>query len=235
MKPSILAIIPARGGSKGLPEKNIYPINGKPLIAYTIDAALKSKYISTTVVSSENDAILKVSSNIGADIIKRPAEFATDEASSESVIIDAIKQMGEKGNKFDIIVLLQPTSPLRNERDIDAALELMISEKASAIISVVNIGTKPFKAYYQNKDGYLKGIHSDKSPNMRRQDLPDAFLANGAIYAISIKEFLNTNNLITAKTLPYIMSPNKSLDIDTIEDIHAIETYLKTTKKGQIK
>ena len=222
----ILAIIPARGGSKGFPSKNIYPLNGKPLITYTIDASLRSKMVAKTVVSSDDDEILKIAESSGAAIIKRPAELALDTSSSEEAVKHAIEFLKENGEHYDAVVLLQPTSPLRTAEDIDKAIELMIIKNASAVISVVNIGKKPFKSYYQNKEGFLLGVHNDQTPNMRRQDLPDAFLANGAIYAVYTETFLKTNSFLPADTIPYIMPEEKSIDIDRLEDVRMIENII---------
>jgi CMP-N,N'-diacetyllegionaminic acid synthase len=228
-KLNILAIIPARGGSKGFPGKNIYPLNGKPLISYTIEAALNSKLITKTVVSSDDDEILKVSSKSGAKILKRPAEFATDEASSESLISDTLNQLRNKDETFDILVLLQPTSPLRDYHDIDNAIQKMLKQNAKGIISVTNIGVKPFKAYYINEDGFLKGVHNNITPNMRRQDLPETYLANGAIYAVYVKQFIRTSSLLPYGTIPYIMEADKSIDLDTESDFGRLESFLASS------
>lgn len=234
LKHSVLAIIPARGGSKGFPGKNIYPVNGKPLIAYTIDAALNSKHISRTIVSSDNDEILSTSKELGATPLQRPKELAQDTSSSEEAIHHVIQILSAQGEEFDILVLLQPTSPLRDAFDIDNAISLMIESNATAVISATNIGVKPFKSYYMNKKGFLQGVHNNKSPNMRRQDLPDAYLANGAIYAIYVDEFLKARSLITKKTLPYEMTPEKSIDIDTYEEVLKIENILKQAIKRSL-
>jgi CMP-N-acetylneuraminic acid synthetase len=223
----ILSIIPARGGSKGFPGKNIYPILGKPLIVYTIEASLASKFITKTVVSSDDETTLEIAKSYGAEIIKRPIELALDTSSSEEVVRHTIELL-EKGEEyFDIIILLQPTSPLRFEKDIDEALDLMLSNGAEAVTSVTNIGKKPFKSYYKTKKGFLKGIYNDKAPNMRRQDLPDAFMANGAIYAVYTKLFLKINSFLLKKTIPYIMSEEKSIDVDGIQDVLVAENIMK--------
>lgn len=224
---NILAIIPARGGSKGLPRKNIYFVKGKPLIAYSIEAALGSKFITKIIVSSDDDEILKVSKEFGATPLKRPKKLAQDTSTSEEVIQNVINSLIKQNEEFDILVLLQPTSPLRDASDIDNAIELMLKNNASAVISVTNIGVKPFKTYYLNKKGFLQGVHNNKSPNMRRQDLPDAYLANGAIYAVYTNLFLQYNSLLPKKTIPYIMDILKSYDIDDLEDINQIETLLR--------
>jgi CMP-N,N'-diacetyllegionaminic acid synthase len=223
----ILGIITARGGSKGLPEKNIIPVLDKPLIAYTIEAALKSEMISKTIVSSDDDEILEISKYYGAEVLKRPYEFAQDTSSSEDAIYHVLKTLKSSGEEFDIFVLLQPTSPLRDSDDVDNAISIMLNNKASAVISVVNIGVKPFKSYYLNQDGFLQGVHSNKSPNMRRQELPDAYLANGAIYATYVDDFLQSKSLIPDRSIPYLMSNEKSIDIDVIEDVEIVEKRIK--------
>lgn len=227
MSNKILAIIPARGGSKGFPGKNIYPVNGKPLIAYTIDAALNSNHITRTIVSSDDDEILNISKKLGATPIKRPEKLALDTSSSEEAIHHVIRTLSDRGEEFDILVLLQPTSPLRSAEDIDNSIELMLKNNASAVISVTNIGIKPFKSYYLNENGFLQGVHNNKTPNMRRQDLPDAYLANGAIYAVYVDEFLRTSSLMPEATIPYVMDDEKSIDIDTIEDILEVEYIIE--------
>ena len=224
--PKILGVIPARGGSKGFPGKNIYPVNGTPLIAFSIEASLRSSLICKTIVSSDDDEILKVSKSYGAETLKRPYKYATDTANSESVILDALHQLQKVGETFDIVVLLQPTSPLRTAQDIDSSIHMMIEKKANAVISVTNIGIKPFKAFFVNKKGYVEGVYNNETPNMRRQDLPDAFLANGAIYGVSVRSFLSSQSFIPEKTISYIMDKNVSIDIDTIEDIKTLESIL---------
>ena len=231
IKHRILGIITARGGSKGLPGKNIMPVLGKPLIVYTIEAALKSEFITKTIVSSDDDEILNISESNGAIPLKRPVEFAKDTSSSEDAIVHALTTLSSKGEEFDLLVLLQPTTPLRNSRDIDNALSIMINNTAQGVISVFNIGVKPFKSYYLNSKGYLQGVHNNESPNMRRQELPDAYLANGAIYACYVDTFLNSNSLIPDRTIPYIMSQENSIDIDCVEDIKLVELFLNGKEK----
>ena len=235
VKYRILGLITARGGSKGLPGKNIMPVLDKPLIAYTIEASLKSEFITKTIVSSDDDEILSISESYGAVPLKRPIEFAQDTSSSEDAIVHALTTLSSKGEEFDLFVLLQPTSPLRNSRDIDNALSLMFDNKAQGVISVFNIGVKPFKSYYRNEEGFLKGVHNDNSPNLRRQDLPDAYLANGAIYGCMVDVFLKSRSLIPLKTIPYVMNEQNSIDVDILEDINKIETILKMENKTPVK
>ena len=223
MTKKVLAIIPARGGSKGLPRKNIIDIAGIPLISWTIKASLNSKYILKTIVSSDSEEILEIAIKYGAEIIKRPDEFATDTSSSEVVVKHVLESIEEK---FDYIVLLQPTSPLRDANDIDNAFEKLFSSKANALISVCEYDNKILKAFKENKFGYIEGISNNQYPFMRRQDLPKTYMSNGAIYIINVEEFLKNENFFTDKTISYEMSLEKSLDIDTLKDLEKVEKYI---------
>lgn len=226
----VLSIIPARGGSKGLPGKNIICLNEKPLIAHTIEASLKSKYITKTVVSSDDDKILEVSKNFGSDILKRPDELALDTTSSEPVITHALESIKD-AKTYDYVILLQPTSPLRTENDIDEAIEELLKQNATALISTVKVDNKILKAFKNNELGFLEGISNNEFPFMRRQDLPQVYMPNGAIYICYVKEFLKNQKLFTLKTISYEMSEDKSIDVDFKEDLDRIFMLMK---KGKI-
>ncbi|NUW28480.1 acylneuraminate cytidylyltransferase family protein [Arcobacter butzleri] len=221
----IVSIIPARGGSKGLPGKNIIDLAGKPLIAWTIEASLKSKYITKTIVSSDNNNILEISKKFGVETIKRPDELALDTTPTEPVIEHVLKSL-ENIEQYDYLILLQPTSPLRDEKDIDSAIKLLIQKKVSALISTKEIDNKILKAFKNNENGYLEGIANNKYPFMRRQDLPKTFMPNGAIYIVSVKDFLKKKRLFTDKTISFEMSEEKSFDIDTKEDLNKCNDIL---------
>jgi CMP-N,N'-diacetyllegionaminic acid synthase len=220
MTKRILSIIPARAGSKGLPRKNRIDLAGKPLIAWTIEASLNSKYITKTVVSSDSDEMLKIAKEYGAGIIKRPGELATDTASSESVAAHVLEYIEEE---FNFVVLLQPTSPLRNTEDIDSSFEKLFRENATALISVCETDNKILKAFKENKKGFIEGILNNKYPFMRRQDLPKIYMSNGAIYIVKVGDFLKNDSFYTAKTISYVMSGARSLDIDTKEDLKKVK------------
>ena len=222
----IVAIIPARGGSKGLLNKNIIELENKPLIAWSIEASLKSKYITKTIVSSDNDKILNIAKQYGACIQKRPNHLAEDITPTEPVIYHVLQHM-EYLEEYDYLILLQPTSPLRDESDIDASIELLIRENATALISVKEIDNKLLKAFKLNKHGFLEGIANNEYPFMRRQDLPKVMFPNGAIYIIKIKDFLENHKLFTKKTSYYLMDDIKSLDIDVIEDLELAKKYIQ--------
>lgn len=221
--PTVLAIIPARGGSKGLPRKNIIDLLGKPLIGWTIDASLKSKYITKTLVSSDDDEILDIAQQYKADILKRPAELALDTTSSEAVVEHVMQELNNQNSVFDYLILLQPTSPLRSFRDIDNAFDILFKSDATSLISVYETDNKLLKAFKQNEDGYIEGVSNNKYPFQRRQDLPKTYMSNGAIYIIKVDEFIKNNSFFTDKTVSYEMSKEKSADIDTLEDIQKID------------
>lgn len=229
----IVAIIPARGGSKGIKNKNIAPLCGKPLIAFSIEAARGSKYIAETVVSSDDEKILSISSELGATTLKRPSALATDTAPSEPVISHVLSQLKSEGREFDIVMLLQPTSPLRISEDIDGAVEAFYSRHTEALISVYSPAHTPLKALMVNENGFLQGAFNNEAPFMRRQDLPDCYYPNGAICMIYVSLFMESGSLFADKTIPYIMPEERSLDIDTPQDIRAAEKYLRRKRNQQ--
>ena len=211
MKNKYLAIIPARGGSKRLPRKNVLDLCGKPLISWSIEAALKSKYISKVVVSSDDEEILNISSNFGVDIIKRPYELANDTATT----FDAIKHTINNLEKYDYIVLLQPTSPLRNENQIDEAIELLEEKKADAIVSVCEMDHSPLWSNTLPKDGNMNNFLRDEVLNKRSQDLEKYYSLNGAIYICKTDKLLeNKSFFLKDNIFAYIMDRKSSIDID---------------------
>jgi len=224
----ILAVIPARGGSKGLPGKNIMDVAGKPLIAWSIDAALGAKTVSKTIVSSDDEKILSVARQYKAETLKRPDELATDRAGSEGLILHALEEERKNGKVYDYVMLLQPTSPLRDAADIDAAVTQLKKSKAKALISVYTPEHTPYKAFKLNSAGRIEGLVDNKTPFMRRQDLPQTFMPNGAIYLIETEQFLKTGSLFCEEgTIAYEMSREMSLDVDTMEDVLKVETTMQ--------
>ena len=222
MTKKVLSIIPARGGSKGLLRKNISDLAGKPLIAWTIEASLNSKYITSTMVSSDDKEILDISVEYGSEVIKRPDNLASDDATSESVVKHAIDSLEAAGKVFDIVVLLQPTSPLRHFKYIDEAFEIMIDSKATAVISVCEFDNKILKSFMKDSNGFLESVSDKKYSFMRRQDLPKIYMPNGAIYIIKIESFRKVNSFLTGKTQNYVMPKDKSVDVDSQADIDKI-------------
>lgn len=220
-----IAIIPARGGSKGLPRKNVLDLAGKPLISWTIEACLQSSFVSKTVVSSDDAEILEVSSSYGAETLLRPKELASDSALTIPVIAHVIDALKEQLEGYRYIVLMQPTSPLRTSKHLDEAFSIMSSSKATSLISVTQPVHSPLKSF-KLEGCYLKGLINDEYPFMRRQDLPETYHANGAIYIVDIAEFIEHNSLLTSKCLPYVMTAKDSLDIDNIQDLSMAKSIL---------
>ncbi len=209
---NILAIIPARGGSKGIPRKNIIPLAGKPLIAWTIEEARKSKYIDRLILSSDNPEIMAVARKWGCEVpFRRPAALSTDSSPSIDAILHAIEMIGED---YDYMVLLQTTSPMRSCKDIDGAIEKCISSGADTCVSVTEPKKSPFWTYRTDAKGRLVPLIRTRLAS-RRQDLPQAYCLNGAIYVAKIKRLLKSKTLIGKNTVPFVMGETNSIDIDS--------------------
>ena len=223
----LLAIIPARGGSKSIPRKNIINVGGKPLIAWSINASLKSKYITKTVVTSEDEEILSVAKNYRSEVVIRPRKYAQDDTPMFPVVKDCIEQVVKNGSVFDTLILLQPTSPLRTVLDIDTAIEEFIEKKATGLISGYVPDKTPFKSFRITSQGWLHGLVDNKTPFMNRQQLPKTFYPNGAIYIVNIKSFLKIKNFFTPRTIPFFMPLEKSVDVDSMNDLAKVRKLIK--------
>jgi len=221
---SFLAIIPARGGSKRLPKKNILPLCGKPLISWTIDASVNSKYIDRTVVSTDCNKISNISKQSYAEVIMRPDTLATDTASSFDAIMHVIDHIN---TKFDYIVLLQPTSPLRMSEHIDEAIETLIEKDADAVISVSPVEHSPLWSNTLPKDGNMQNFIRNEIKNKRSQDLPKYYRLNGAIYICDLKRLREEKSFfIEKKIYSYIMDSVSSVDIDNKIDFELAEILM---------
>lgn len=228
-----LAIIPARGGSKGIPSKNIVKLDNIPLIAYSIQAALRSQKISRVVVSTDSDEISAVASKFGAEVVKRPTELTQDHSPIVDVIVHCLDVLELKENYHpDPIVLLQPTSPLRTHHHIDAAFRLLEKRTCDAVISVCESGYHPLKSFKLDEKGFLTGLVNNELCFTPRQMLPRALVANGAIYLIKATIFKKLKTLLPPKTLPYIMSKTESIDVDDIDDLAYISFLMSKYKTG---
>jgi CMP-N,N'-diacetyllegionaminic acid synthase len=222
---TILAIVPARGGSKGVPRKNIRLLAGKPLIAWTIDEAKKSRYIDRLILSSEDDEIIEVAREFGCEIpFKRPDELAQDDTPGIESVIHAINTLEEK---YDFVVLLQPTSPLRTVEDIDGCIHHCIITESPACVSLTEAQQSPYWMYHLDDDMKLKPFMQNGEKINRRQNLPKVYALNGAVY-VAESEFINKNrSFLTEETVGYIMSEENSLDIDTEFDFAYCEWLVK--------
>ena len=222
--PRILAIIPARKGSKGLPGKNKKFIAGKPLISWTIEAAKKSKYITETWVSTDCPEIAKIANQEGLCINRlRPSELSKDETIIGDVILYELSFFKE----IDIICLLQPTSPLRDNEHIDEALSNFLVQKAPALVSVVKTKHSPMWCFELDKENHLIPLFSWDRLNKRRQDLPKTVMLNGAIYLAHRNFFEKNKSFFSNNTTVYEMSYEDSIDIDDFNDFYIAENKLK--------
>jgi CMP-N,N'-diacetyllegionaminic acid synthase len=219
-----VAVIPARGGSKGLKEKNIYPVAGKPLLAWTIMQALASTSIERVFVSTDDDAIANVASAYGAEVIARPLELAGDKASSESAILHAVTVIERDYNMpVSTIVFLQATSPLRKPQDIDRAIKLFFQEGADSLISVTRADDLTL---WESRDGRWNSVNFDYRNRGMRQDRPTQFIENGSIYIFRPETLTTYSNRIGEKLSAYEMEFWQTWEIDTLEEIDLIEYYM---------
>lgn len=226
---SVLAIIPARGGSKGLPEKSIINLCGKPLISYTIEASKKSKYIDRTIVSTDSEKMARISKDLGAEIpFLRPSELASDTSSSMDVVLHALTFLQKQEDyKPDLTIILQPTSPLRTASDIDESIECFIKSSADTLMSVYKPDISPYWFKTIDKDGYLQDFIKNETTYIRRQDTSSLLMLNGAIYIYYSKNLLLGTIKKSPKTLAYIMPFKRSIDIDSDMDLKLAELIIK--------
>lgn len=222
----VLSVIAARGGSKGLPRKNVLPLGGLPLIAWTVRAALEAHCIERVVVTTDDEEIAEAALAAGAEVpFLRPANLASDTASSVAVmhhVLDAIPG-------FDRAVLLQPTSPFRTSADIDTGFALWQSApNTGGCVSVCEAKESPWLMYGREDDGRLKRLLPEPICGVRRQDLPTAHLLNGAFYFIDIARFRFEHKFVFDDSLGYLMPTERSLDIDTATDFARAEDFLRT-------
>lgn len=216
----VLAIIPARAGSKRLPNKNILELGGKPLIAWTIESAIESEAVDKVIVSTDSDVIKNVAEAYRANVpFLRPVELSSDTASSIDVVTHAVTFLRDKGEAFDIIVLLQPTSPLRTAKHIDDALEFFHKKEAEAVVSVVKCDHSPLWSNELPKSLSIDKFIREEVKNKRSQDLPAYFRLNGAIY-ISTGSSLSTSGSFfpNSNGYAYEMDEYSSVDIDNEMD-----------------
>jgi len=220
----IVAIIPARGGSKGIPEKNLIPINGKPLIEWSIKHALSSSLIDEVWVSSDSEKILQFSRSIGARVIKRPADISGDEASSESAWLHAIEYI-QQDNDVGLVVAMQATSPIRNKNDLDNAIALYKENRLDSLFS----GNILDDMYYwcTDENNRLYSANYDYKNRKRRQDINKKFLENGSFYVFTPQGILQSKNRLHGDIGCYVMEKKTMFQIDEKEDIEICELIMK--------
>lgn len=222
----MLAIIAARGGSKGLPGKNIRALGGKPLIAYTIEAAIHANVFERIIVNTDSHEIAKVAEEYGAEIpFLRPEELASDEASSTDVLKHTIEYFAEQGQFYDSIALLQPTSPLRTETHIKEAFGIFRDRNVDSLISFTKEPHPIFWNKFINEKGLIENVFQDAQMSHGRQSYTPTYVPNGAIYMFK-STVLDQNSLYTENTYGYVMDSRSSIDIDTLEDFEYCEFLL---------
>jgi CMP-N,N'-diacetyllegionaminic acid synthase len=219
MESKYLGIIPARGGSKGLPGKNIKELNGIPLIGYSIRAALESHSVSRTIVSTDDEAIADIAIKFGSEVLMRPTDLAKDDSLMADVILHCLNELQSKeGYVSEAFVLLQPTSPLRESSHIDEAFNIFENKNCDGVISVFEPKDHPLKSFKLSKNGFLEGLIDSKFCFLPRQELPTAYMANGSIFLIKTVAFLKNKRLFSPRIMPYFMTKPISIDIDEIND-----------------
>ena len=227
---TFLAIIPARGGSKGLLGKNIKELCGKPLIAWSIETGLKSKYIDEVVVSTDYQEIADIAKKYGATVpFLRPDYLASDTATSFDAVkhtIDFYKD--ELGKEFDYIILLEPTSPLREVDDIDSSIEYLLNSKADSIVGISKTEDQnPAFLIEKDTNNYLIGYENKDMKVLRRQDINDVYFFEGTIYVSKIDTLLKKKTFYHETTIGYEVPKYKSLEIDDLDDFIMVEAMMK--------
>ena len=223
--PYCLAIIPARSGSKGIPQKNVATVGGYPLIAWTIAAALHARHISRAILTTDSVAIAEIGQQYGIEVpFLRPADLARDDTPGIEPILHAVRQLADCAP--DLVVTLQPTSPLRTASDIDMAIELAVERQADAVVSVTPAANHPYWVKQVDTQGRISDFIKQDPPITRRQLLPPAYVLNGAIYVVRRDILLERQTFYTKNTYAYVMPPERSLDVDSAWDLHIADLLL---------
>lgn len=227
----VLVIIPARGGSKGLPRKNVKNLAGKPLVAWPISAALGCKEVDRVVISTDCMEIANLAKKWGGEVpFLRPDDLSSDDASSMDVVIHAIEEIERQGDYFDYIIMLEPTSPLTESNDLSNALKLLI-ESSSSAETVVGIScieaTHPEFSVKKDQDGLIKPAFIENFSSLkRRQDIDELYFLEGSLYISSVEAFKKQKSFYGDKTLGYIVPRWKSFEVDELVDFYCIEAIL---------
>jgi N-acylneuraminate cytidylyltransferase/CMP-N,N'-diacetyllegionaminic acid synthase len=231
----ILAIIPARSGSKGLPEKNIRSMCGKPLIAWSILQGKKSKYIDNVLVTTDSKKIADISKQYGAEVpFIRPKSLANDDSSTFDVLLHAIQFLTKNDRIYDYIVLLEPTSPLRDLSDIDGAIELLInSEFAKSIVGVTKAESSHPSFLFTIQNRLLNPMLKQQPNRLRRQDLKnDYYYLEGSVYVTSIQALIKYGGFYHAETMPWVVERYKAVEVDELSDFIVAEALMNAKFEG---
>ncbi|MBQ5852168.1 MAG: acylneuraminate cytidylyltransferase family protein, partial [Lachnospiraceae bacterium] len=223
---SVIAVITARKGSKGIPGKNIVDICGKPMICYTVEAAVNCSYVDEVMVTTDCEEIAEICKESGASVpFLRREELSTDEATSVDVVVDAVEfYRKELGKSYDVVMLLQPTSPLRDDKDIEKALEVFMEHGMKSLASVNEVLDHPI-LIREMQEGEIKRIINTKS-DVRRQDMPTFYRVNGAIY-INRSEQITAELSFNDNEVGYVMDRSHSVDVDSYIDLELVRVLVK--------
>jgi CMP-N,N'-diacetyllegionaminic acid synthase len=226
----VLGLIPARGGSKGVPRKNVRSLGGKPLLQYTADAALAARHLARVVLSTDDPEIAGIGRAIGLDVpFIRPAEFAQDSAPMFPVIAHALRHLEDSGDRFDAVCLLQPTTPFRTREDIDACIDLLVETGADTVITVLPVPPEhnPHWVYFRSEEGMLRLSTGEKTPIPRRQDLPPAFHREGSVY-VTRCQTIERGTLYGPRVVGHVVDPATRVNIDDPRDWERAEALLRS-------
>lgn len=228
----VLGLIPARGGSKGVPRKNVRIAAGKPLIAWTIEAARNSRYLDRVVLSSDDPEIISVAESYGCEApFVRPATLAEDGTPAMDVILNALEQLPG----YDYLALLQPTSPLRTAEDIDAAIEQCVRQGVPVVVSVTEAEQNPAWMFRLDGAARLEPVVPSHMQTPRRQDLPPVYVLNGAVYVANVQWLVSNRTFLSEETRGYVMPASRSLDIDTERDLVIFNLIKQDSANGKIQ
>lgn len=224
----VLALVPARAGSKGIPRKNMTDLLGRPLLEYTLRAALDSESIDSVWLSSDDIEILEFGTKLGVQALLRPDEYATDEASAIEVVQHFLSILPlDLLYKNPFIVYLQPTSPLRTAEHIDNAFRELSQCNATSLISVAELEKSPYKAFKLDERGRLISLFDERMSNARRQDLPKTFVPDGAIYIFTVSDFVDRGGFPSNGSVPFVLNQKDSVDIDTPDDLVRVAEFMR--------
>lgn len=219
-----LAIIPARSGSKGLIDKNIKLLNNKPLLAYSIDAALNSGMFDEIMVSTDSEEYAEIARYCGAKVpFMRSKDLSSDFTSSWDVVKDVIEKYKMLGREFDTVALLQPTSPLRTSDDIVTGYDVMVDKNANLVVSVCEMDHSPLWSNTLPEDFSMSNFIKSEVSKLPRQNIPTYYRINGALYIIKVEYLLNTTDIYAERSFATVMNKAKSVDIDSLEDFEIAE------------
>ncbi len=234
---NVLGLIPARGGSKGIPRKNIAPMAGKPLLAYTTEAARSTDRLTRVILSTDDEKIATAGLGLGVEVpFKRPVELARDSSTSLCLCVHALEWLAaNEGYEADILVLLQPTCPLRTAADIDACIDMLVASGGDSVVSVAEVPHKFNPGWqFRVRDAELVRYTAEPLSGLatRRQDMDRTYYRNGAVYATRAETVLERASLYGDKCLAYIMPPERSFNIDSPADLLEAELYLSGSCQG---